>query len=333
MFITFTSIGDAVLSTALLGRVLETYPQAEIDIVTGGAAVSFFAQCPFARRVVPVVKRKHHLHYVDLWRQLRHERYDIIIDLRRSVLPWFLKSKKTLRYRPAAAVAHTTPKAELLAAVWPHPTQKPLQLMAWVPDEVNTKVLECLHKHKQPAQKVVALAPTANWVAKRWPQKNFARFVHLVEQGGDAPVYVVLGAEKERVGIQDFLATLPPERTFDMVGKTTLPEAAAWLKNSDVFVGNDSGVAHIAGAFHVPSVVIFGPTNHLVYAPYSAACRVVLAPERPVKEVNLMPVAPKRLITDITPEMVYRQFVERLTTNRATTQLAGFSNKGDMQHA
>lgn len=50
----------------------------------------------------------------------------------------------------------------------------------------------------------------------------------------------------------------------------------ALIKMLDIFIGLDSGPAHIAAAFHIPSVVLFGPQNPELCRPYSKVCEIVI---------------------------------------------------------
>jgi len=85
---------------------------------------------------------------------------------------------------------------------------------------------------------------------------------------------VVLGGPgpAERALADPLLALLPG--AIDLCGQLSLPEAAACLTRARLFVGNDSGLMHLAAAAGVPTVGIFGPTDPAVYAPigpYAAA--------------------------------------------------------------
>ncbi len=96
--------------------------------------------------------------------------------------------------------------------------------------------------------------------AKRWDLARFAEvFEGLAARHGFA--VVLLGSAGEK-GVNAEAASLTKKaRVVDLSGKTTLPEALGVLASARLFVGNDSGLAHLASAAGTPSVVVFGPTD------------------------------------------------------------------------
>jgi heptosyltransferase-3 len=85
----------------------------------------------------------------------------------------------------------------------------------------------------------------------------------------------VMAAAHERPQAELLLAAIPAERRLDLVGKTDLPTAGAVLRRAALFVGNDSGLMHIAAAAGAPTLGLFGPTQASHYAPWGAHAAVV----------------------------------------------------------
>jgi ADP-heptose:LPS heptosyltransferase len=131
-----------------------------------------------------------------------------------------------------------------------------------------------------PGGPVLALGPTANWRTKMWPAE---RFVALAERltAPDGPLpgarIAILGGPgaAERAMAAPVLAALPG--ALDLVGALMLPEAAAVLARSALFVGNDSGLMHLAAAAGAPTLGLFGPTPASEYGPVGRRARAVLA--------------------------------------------------------
>ncbi|WP_368419994.1 glycosyltransferase family 9 protein, partial [Rhodovarius sp.] len=88
---------------------------------------------------------------------------------------------------------------------------------------------------------------------------------------------VILGGPgaAEAAMVAPVLAALPG--AVDMVGKLSLPEAAALLSRASLYIGNDSGLMHLAAAAGAPTLGLFGPTNAEEYAPSGPHARVVEA--------------------------------------------------------
>jgi ADP-heptose:LPS heptosyltransferase len=117
---------------------------------------------------------------------------------------------------------------------------------------------------------VLALGPTANWAPKQWPAERFAQLAErLTAPGGllpDARV-AVFGTAAERGSVQILLEAIPSARLIDLVGAADLATSAACLCRTDLFVGNDSGLMHMAAAAGVPTLGLFGPSSEIFYGP------------------------------------------------------------------
>src|SRR5215831_15581517 len=92
LFITATRIGDAVLSTGLLAYLIERYPPARLTIAAGPLAAPLFRWLPGLERIVVVDKRRFGRHWLALYAAVASRRWDMVVDLRGSVLPWLLRS-------------------------------------------------------------------------------------------------------------------------------------------------------------------------------------------------------------------------------------------------
>ena len=303
LFITYTNIGDVVMSTALLERILSEHPDATVDIVVGGRAAELFEGMPQLGRLITLKKRKHHRHYLDLRQELRHEHYGLVVDLRTPFFKWCVSHDRALTFAGSKAYARTGAKVEQLGALWP--SMRPLKQKVWVNNRTTEVIQEKVAAIKRP---LVAVGPTANWAGKQWPQ---AKFLALIQGLLATPAYkdatfLLLGAPNERQDIENLIAAVPAQNRLDLVGKTTIAESYAWLDAADVFVGHDSGLSHLAAAAGTPAITLFGPMNDKIYAPWSDVSKVIVPPMKTWQEVNL----PKkkylpRVISDISVEDVF----------------------------
>ncbi|MFT7144071.1 MAG: heptosyltransferase-3 [Alphaproteobacteria bacterium] len=306
---TQTNIGDVIISTVLLDRLLSTYPDAVVDVVAGGRSTDLFSAMPNLGELIPIVKKKHHMHYVDLWKKLVKYKYDIIVDLRGTGLSYFLRGKKKIRFTSKNKDMH---KATQMANLWP--MDKSLTQRVWVDDTTKQKIAQEVKDLN--AEVLIGIGPTANWIGKTWPQRYFALVANkLIKMPGfENAKFVVFGAAHERKGVADFIDHLPENRRIDLVGKTSLTEAYAWMTHLTGFLGNDSGLSHLAAAADIPTVTLFGPTYEHLYAPVARRGHTIVAPARSV--VNLESEAPKRLITDIKPHDVLHEITRLIETLR-----------------
>ncbi len=105
----------------------------------------------------------------------------------------------------------------------------------------------------------IIIAPFAAYgPAKMWPLENYVELIkNLVKLNNKIRIYIV-GSEKDK----KFTLKIPQDNgIFDLRGKTTLGQVCGLIKNMDLFIGNDSGLMHIADAFHIPLIAIFGSTS------------------------------------------------------------------------
>lgn len=120
----------------------------------------------------------------------------------------------------------------------------------------------------------VVFAPGAEYgPAKRWPAAHFS----ALAQSLDVPV-VLLGSGKEAALCEEIAApvnALLPGRCINFAGKTTLVQALCAIAAARQVVSNDSGLMHVAAAFGVPQVAIFGSSSPLHTPPLSERAAVV----------------------------------------------------------
>ena len=130
-------------------------------------------------------------------------------------------------------------------------------------------------------RRVLALAPTANWPAKQWPIDRFAGLAAgLTEPGGAlaGASIAISAAAHERAQAEPLLREFPGDEVIDLIGCDLLTTAACFARAS-LFVGNDSGLMHLAAAAGAPTLGLFGPTNERRYAPWGPRAAYLRTPQ------------------------------------------------------
>src|SRR5271156_2505610 len=92
LFVTATRIGDAVLSTGLLGYLIERHAGARLTIAAGPLAAPLFEAVPGLERIVTISKRPLAAHWLGLYGAVVGRRWDMVVDLRGSALAWLLRA-------------------------------------------------------------------------------------------------------------------------------------------------------------------------------------------------------------------------------------------------
>src|ERR1700733_276169 len=121
LFVTATRIGDAVLSTGLLGHLAERHPGARFTIAAGPAAAPLFAAVPGLDRLLILEKRKWSLHWAALYRQVAAARWDLVVDLRGSGLAYLLWTRARVVAAKGDYAEHKVVQLGRLLALDPPP--------------------------------------------------------------------------------------------------------------------------------------------------------------------------------------------------------------------
>ncbi|HEY8614212.1 MAG TPA: glycosyltransferase family 9 protein [Roseomonas sp.] len=271
LFVTSTRIGDAVLSTGLLDHLLRAHPGARITVACGPAAEGVFARMPGRERTIVVAKRPLSMHWIDLWAQVATTLWDLVVDLRGSALGWLVPARRRVVMRGGRRPGHRL--GHIAGVLRLDPPPRPV---AWFAPEDSARVAALLGDDRP----ILALGPTANWHGKVWPAERFVALAHALTAPGaplDGARPVLLGGpgEAERAMATPVIQALPD--ALDLVGRLSLPEAAALLARARLFVGNDSGLMHLSAATGAPTLGLFGPTPAGEYAPIGRAAQAVVA--------------------------------------------------------
>ncbi len=127
--------------------------------------------------------------------------------------------------------------------------------------ESRLAALDFLRRNELPASDFIALHPSSGSPAKNWPRERFRELgVGLRREGW--PLLWIEG-EADR----DVVASLAGRVDAPVARDLPLPVLASLLAMSRGFVGNDSGVTHLAAAVKTPTIALFGPTDPAVWAP------------------------------------------------------------------
>lgn len=264
LFITSGSIGDAVISTGILGWLIDQHPEAEFTIAAGVASAPLFLPCPQARKVLPIKKLPMNRHWINLWKQTRFTDWDIVVDLRGSLLSYVIPCKKRYVFsKPDKSL----PKAQQLSAmlgIAPPPTR------LWVSQEGRAKAQALL-----PAHPFYVMAPKTNSTAKDWPIERFVEVAKHLHQHNPELACIVLATKEQQESVRPLTETLTKEYMIDLCGGTDLPTAIAVLQKAELFIGNDSGLLHMSAALGRPAVGIYGPSNDKTYAPRASHVKIL----------------------------------------------------------
>lgn len=282
LFITSSRIGDAVLSSGLLARLAEEAPHARFTVAAGPLAAPLFRDLPGLDRLIVFDKRRYGLHWVDLWRQVRGRRWGLVLDMRGSGLARTLDARRRAVRRPPHPGVEPVHKVLEAAHVLRLDDDPPAPHLFTSPETAAAaEAFLAAGSADGGNGPILAVAPAANWMGKTWPAERFAIMTaELLGEGGPLAGgrLLLLGGPHDRHACEEVRRAIPRARLIDAAGKLDLLTAFAALKRARLFVGNDSGLMHLAAAAGTPTLGLFGPSDDRLYAPWGPHARVVRGP-------------------------------------------------------
>jgi ADP-heptose:LPS heptosyltransferase len=275
LFVSANRIGDAVITCGILDHLIRNHPECRITIACGPAAEGVFARMPNRERTIVVVKNTPDLHWFRLWCQVAFTLWDLVVDVRGSALAFLVPTRRRAIRRRVAGRMFEQHAAMLGIAPAPLP-------VVWTAPADQARAAALLPAGRP----LIGLGATANWAPKVWPAERFAALFRALADGplaGAIPVVFAGPGEAEGQMAAPLLAALPG--AIDLCGRLTLAEAAACIQRCAIYIGNDSGLMHLAAASGAPTIGLFGPTMDLAekIAPAGKRAAWVLA-EHPSME-------------------------------------------------
>ncbi len=253
LFITPRMIGDAVIACGVLDHLIRAYPDCRITVATSPAAAGLFDHMPQRERTILVVKRASRTHWLKLWAEVVRSRWDLVVDLKGSGMPFFVRARRRAMRRPGPGRLFEQHAALLGIAPAPLP-------VVWTGAAERARAAHLIPGDRP----VIAICPTASWEPKMWPADRFAAlFQALAEEalpGARVAIFAGPGPLEHRLAAP-LVAALP--EAIDLRGKLTLAEVVACLERCRLYVGNDSGLMHLAAATGVPTVGLRGTSVDL----------------------------------------------------------------------
>ena len=267
-------IGDAVLSTPSIFYLKEKMPQAHITILAKDWVKDIFIHHPGVDEIMSLEKSR-----FSLIKNIEKKRYGLGILFTNSFSSAFLFFVAGLRRRIGY---HTNLRGIFLTEriSLPQNVEKMHQrdyyiylVKKLIPGDKIPEVRLYLNKKEEEkvghtlknygidkSVKIVGIGPGASYGAsRRWPEEKFNSLIKEITKKYKAKILIF--GSKEEMQLGNMIREGIEKDAINLSGKTTLRELMALIEKCSLFITNDTGPMHVASAFNVPIVAIFGPTN------------------------------------------------------------------------
>jgi len=252
-----TWLGDAVMATPAIENILQKYPECELILFGSFLSTQLFLEHPNVKKIIVDESKKKGNRYLNLYRYAKEiGEVDIALSFRghfaSRFLLWMLPAKEKCLYKKENRVVRH-------------------QVLRY-----NDFVNRCLSSSFEadalklymsvPAtdkkRKTVGVNPGATYgSAKRWYPEKFAEVGAVLSDRYDIVIFGGPGEKDIAADIETALRAEGVENCTNLAGKTSIPQLMQHIAQLDLFITGDSGPMHLAAAFGVPTVAIFGPTK------------------------------------------------------------------------
>lgn len=289
-------IGDVVLATALIEKLHEYFPEAEIDFLVRKGNETLLTKHPFLHEVLIWDKKKNkQRNLIKTLIEIGRRKYDKVINVQRfaatGILTAFSGAKQTIGFdknpfsflftkrikhqigEPGQTL-HETARNQFLIADFTDALPAKPRLYPSISDEKLVKPFI--------SESFITVSPASVWFTKQYPAEKWILFLNKIP--GDFKIFL-LGAPSDIPLCDKIAAEVSGQRITVLAGKLSFLQSAALMKEARMNYVNDSAPLHFASAMNAPVTAVycstipafgFGPLSdksHIVEILQPLACR------------------------------------------------------------
>ena len=304
LFICSNLIGDTILSLGAINYIINQNKEAKLTFVVGPTAAPLLENYKNIENIIIFKKRKLSLHWLDILKKTYRIKWDIIVDFRSSALSLLLKKNKKYIFKKLHNIHHIKQLNSSFGFECSN-------LFIPTSDDETNKV----NNHLDSSFKHVVIFPGGNWTPKLWLAENFNETMKLLIDRYDKIRFILVGSLKEKNKFYNLLIKdIKEDLIIDLFGYN-LTLTSAYMKKSDIFIGNDSGLMHLAVASKLRVISLFGPTNDTVYGPIGDKNIVIRTKENYDYFKSLKINENKSYMSSIKPEKVFKECEKIINDN------------------
>ncbi len=331
-------IGDSVLTTPLIRKTAKLFPDAKIVVITRPQTDDIFRSMKEVSEIILNEKTGWNKIF-GVWKTakaIRNAGVDILLvphrSFRSALIAWLSRVPVRIGFTSSEGwflYTKTVPFSWMI-----HDAERNLSLLQGIVKEKFTaeklnlrytptaeeNVASLMKDFNLEGKTLVGIHAGSAWPTKCWPMEYFVQLISRLqtELGVQA---VLVGGGKKDADLGEKICQLSQGRAANLCGKTSLADLMALMQHFKLFITNDSGPMHIATAFDVPTLAIFGPTTReLGFFPYGEGHRVVEVKDLACRPCALhggkkCPLGHFKCMKDIAPDVVFQNAKEMLIEN------------------
>ncbi|MDX9714058.1 MAG: lipopolysaccharide heptosyltransferase I [Dissulfurispiraceae bacterium] len=320
-----SSLGDVIHSLPFLNAIRNKFLQSEIHWIIAKGFESIVEGHPMINKIWVIDKdrwkkisrlRQTVFELKDIFRSLRNEKYDLAIDLqglfRSGVMMKAALAPVRIGFKEAREGSCFFYTHKVMGGRNIHAVDRYLRIAAELGCDISDpqfpmpdiQETENVRSIKQLTGRYSVIIPGARKEANKWPADRYAELGSRLKKN-----FLVIGGRADE-GLCKKIEDQSSGFARSIAGKTDLLELAAIIRSADYVVSNDTGPMHIAAAFGIPVVAIFGPANPVRTGPYGSGHVIVQS------GLDCAPCYKRRCrdpecMTAITVDMVYDAVAKR----------------------
>lgn len=264
-------IGDVILASALLEKLHQYYPEAQIDFLLRKGNDGLFANHPFINQLVVLNKQEgKYKNQLKLIKQIRNEKYDLLINLHRFLSSGLISAfsgarqkigfdKNPLSFTFSKTFSHVIDEENGSS----HEVERNQTLIAEITD--NKPAFPKLYPSQDAFEKIkkwqtkpyVCIAPASVWFTKQFPANEW---IQLIKAFPEKINIYLLGAPSDAELCNQLIEKSERQHIESLAGKLTLLDSAALMKGAQLNYVNDSAPLHLCSAMSAPVCAVFCST-------------------------------------------------------------------------
>ncbi len=261
-------IGDAILGTAVLEKLHQAYPQAQIDYLIRKGNEPLFENHPFIGNLLIWHKQqKKYGNLLKLLEYIKQQHYTLVVNLQRFAATGFLTAfsgaPQRVGFDKNPFSMFFTKKIPHRFAQGIHEVDRNMQLITHLTDTVAARpklyptALDTFTVSPYTNSKYITISPASVWFTKQFPVQRWIDFVNRVPK--DYNIYL-LGSAADAALCQEIIRRANHQNIISFAGKFSLLQSAALMQKAIMNYVNDSAPMHLASAMNANTCAVYCST-------------------------------------------------------------------------